>query len=110
VGLFIDYSRAQETTLAKLFETYVQEECPKHKGCAIETYTLKGFLADSRNELTEALAERERSIAAGEARAPLTCTYPIRSRCHRNRMYVGVGGRRARGPPPTRSVSVAAGS
>jgi integrase len=70
VGLFIDYSRAQKTTLAKLFERYIQEECPKHKGCAIETYTLKGFLSDSRNELAEALAERERSLAAGHA-API---------------------------------------
>lgn len=66
VGLFIDYSRAQKTTLAKLFERYIQEECPKHKGCAIETYTLQGFLADGRNELAEALAERERSLAAGQ--------------------------------------------
>jgi integrase len=72
VGLFIDYSRAQKTTLAKLFETYIQEECPKHKGCAIETYTLKGFLADSRNELTEALAERERSLAAGLVAVTIT--------------------------------------
>lgn len=66
-GLFVDYSRAQKMTLARLFERYVEEECPRHKGCAIETYTLKGFLADSRNELAEALAERERSLAAGQA-------------------------------------------
>ena len=64
-GLFVDYSRAQKTTLAALFERYVEEECPKHKGCAIEAYTLKGFLADSRNELVEVLAERERALAAG---------------------------------------------
>ena len=72
VGLFIDYSRAQKTTLARLFERYIQEECPKHKGCAIETYTLKGFLSDSRNELAEALAERERSLAAGHAAPSIT--------------------------------------
>jgi hypothetical protein len=72
VGLFIDYSRAQETTLAKLFERYIEEECPKHKGCSIETYTLRGFLADSRNELADALAERERSLAAGEAAPTIT--------------------------------------
>jgi hypothetical protein len=64
-GLFVDYSRAQKTTLAALFERYVKEECPKHKGCAIETYTLKGFLADSCNELVEVLAERGRALAAG---------------------------------------------
>jgi integrase len=65
-GLFIDYTRAHKTTLAKLFEQYVKEECPRHKGGDIETYTLKGFIADSNNELTEAIAERDRLVALGK--------------------------------------------
>lgn len=64
-GLFIDYTRAHKTTLAKLFERYTNEECPKHKGCDIERWTLKGFIEDSRDELAEALAERQRLLEAG---------------------------------------------
>lgn len=57
--------------MAELIERYVREECPKHKGCDIETYTLKGFLADSRGEPAAALAAQQRAIDNREKEVPV---------------------------------------
>lgn len=57
-GRRIDYNRACTITLAQLFDRYIEEECPRHKGCAIETYTLNSFLTDIGHE--SAYARRTR--------------------------------------------------
>jgi hypothetical protein len=69
-GLFIDYTRAHKITLAELFEKYIKAECPRHKGGAIETWTLKGFIADSKGELAELLRERTAKAKAGQKDLP----------------------------------------
>lgn len=69
-GLFIDYTRAHRVTLAKLFEDYVRDVCPLHKGCDVETWTLNGFIADSKNELQEAIRERNDLRSAGVTDVP----------------------------------------
>lgn len=74
-GLFIDYTRAHKITLAELFEKYIKGVCPQHKGGDIETWTLNGFIADSKGELAELLREREAREKAGEKDLP-----PVRAR------------------------------
>lgn len=65
-GLVIDYSSARRVTMAQLVERYLEEECPKHKGAAIEGYTLRGMLADSRGEREKARNGRGSAISNGQ--------------------------------------------
>ena len=46
-GLMIDYTVARKITFAELVQRYIDEECPRHKGCAVERYTLNSFLDDA---------------------------------------------------------------
>ena len=46
-GLMIDYTAARKITFAELVQRYIDEECPRHKGCAVERYTLNSFLDDA---------------------------------------------------------------
>jgi hypothetical protein len=43
-----------------------EKGCRKHKGAKVEAWTLKGFIADSKNELANALEERERCPKEGK--------------------------------------------
>ena len=45
-GRRVDFNKGRRITLAALFLKYYDEECPKHKGCVTERYTLGAFLAD----------------------------------------------------------------
>jgi hypothetical protein len=66
-SLFIDYTTAHRVTLAELMQRYMQDKvCRKHKGAKVEAWTLKGFIADSKNELANALEERERCFKQGK--------------------------------------------
>lgn len=49
-GLFIDYTKSMNVTLAQLIRKYIIEECPTHKGCEIETYKLNALLVDSGDD------------------------------------------------------------
>lgn len=46
-GLMIDYTAARKITFADLVQRYIDEECPRHKGCDVERYTLSSFLDDA---------------------------------------------------------------
>ena len=46
-GLMIDYTAAHRITFAELVQRYIDEECPRHKGCDVERYTLNSFLNDA---------------------------------------------------------------
>ena len=46
-GLMIDYTAARKITFAELVQRYIDEECPRHKGCDVERYTLSSFLDDA---------------------------------------------------------------
>jgi len=65
-GLFRDYSLARKVTHAQLFDRYIDEECPRHKGGEIETYTLEGFLADCGYDSERVRRRRERRLAMGK--------------------------------------------
>ena len=43
----IDYTAARKITAAELVQGYIDEECPRHKGCDVERYTLNSFLNDA---------------------------------------------------------------
>lgn len=47
-GRRIDYNKARTISLAELFDRYIDEVCPRHKGCQTETYILNSFLEDHR--------------------------------------------------------------
>jgi integrase len=49
-GLFIDYSKAHRTTMAKIMKLYIDSVCDHHKGGYIEEGTLLGFINDSDPE------------------------------------------------------------
>jgi integrase len=49
-GLMIDYTAARKITFAQLVQRYIDEECPRHKGCEVERYTLNSLLDDAYNE------------------------------------------------------------
>ena len=76
-GLMIDYTVARKITFAELVQRYIDEACPRHKGCAVERYTLNSFLDDAYETararvegLDEALdALRLRESEAAERRA-----------------------------------------
>jgi hypothetical protein len=66
-GLFIDYTAAHHVTLAELMQRCMRDAiCRKHKGAKVEAWTLKGFIADSKDELTDALEERRRCLEEGK--------------------------------------------
>jgi uncharacterized protein YhdP len=66
-GLFVDYTAAHQVTLAELMQRYMQDKvCLKHKDAKVEAWTLKGFSADSKNELTNALEKRECCLKEGK--------------------------------------------
>jgi len=45
-GRRVDFNKGRRITLAALFLKYYDEECPQHKGCQTERYTLGAFLTD----------------------------------------------------------------
>jgi integrase len=49
-GLFVDYSKAHRTTMAKIMKLYIDSVCDHHKGGYIEEGTLLGFINDSDPE------------------------------------------------------------
>lgn len=58
-SLFIDYARAQRTTLADLLIRYLREEVPRHKSFEVEAYKINGWLEDAgleRQDLREIVA------------------------------------------------------
>ena len=63
-GLMIDYIAARKITFAELVQRYIDEECPRHKGCDVERYTLGSFLDDAYD-----LAGRSRPLSR-DARTP----------------------------------------
>jgi integrase len=66
-GLFVDYTVAHKVTLAELMQRYMQDKvCKAHKGAKVEAWTLKGFIADSKNELTNALEKRDCCLREGK--------------------------------------------
>jgi len=46
-GLFIDYSKAQNTTLADLLIRYLREEAPRNKSFEVEAYKINAMLEDA---------------------------------------------------------------
>lgn len=46
-GLFIDYSKAQSTTLADLLIRYLWEEAPRNKSFEVEAYKINAMLEDA---------------------------------------------------------------
>jgi integrase len=46
-GLFADYTKSLQVTLAELIVRYLLDESPKHKSHGITSYCLEGWLADS---------------------------------------------------------------
>jgi integrase len=67
-GLFIDYTAAHRVNLAHLIERYVQEVCPRHKGCDVETAILESLLFDCGEEFATRVLERKRARAATRAK------------------------------------------
>jgi integrase len=61
-GRRIDFNKARTITLAKLFDRYIDEVCPRHKGCQTETYKLNSFLEDVGYE--SQYAKRQRALQA----------------------------------------------
>jgi hypothetical protein len=55
-------------------ERYVQEVCPRHKGCQVETSILESFLFDCGGDFATRVLERKRARAA--ARAKITGKKP----------------------------------
>ncbi len=62
-GLFIDYTSGHRITYAELFERYVEEVCPEHKGCEVERSILESFLTDLGGEYAERAEARKRERA-----------------------------------------------
>jgi integrase len=58
-GLFIDYALGRRTTLAELIRRYYFEKCPRHKGCDVERYTLKGFYVDAGGDPDDFLDQQQ---------------------------------------------------
>jgi len=58
-GRRIDYNRARTITMAQLFDRYIEEVCPRHKGCQTEIYILNSFLEDVGYESQYAKRKRE---------------------------------------------------
>jgi integrase len=60
------FKRAMSVTMYELVERYLAEEVPSHRGSKVESYTLRGMLADSRGELKAKLAAYKAAKARGE--------------------------------------------
>lgn len=58
-GRRIDFNKARTVTLAQLFDRYIEEVCPRHKGCQTEIYILNSFLEDVGYESQYAKRKRE---------------------------------------------------
>jgi integrase len=59
-GLFVDYGKAQQTTLADLLIRYLREEAPRHKSFQIQAYKINALLVDAgleRQDLREIVAQ-----------------------------------------------------
>jgi integrase len=65
-GLFVDYTKAHNVTVAQLMQTYIDKECKGHKGKDGEVYRLRAFIADSTGELKKQLAKDEAARKADE--------------------------------------------
>lgn len=55
-GLFVDYSKAHNTTLAELMIRYLREEAPRNKSFEIDAYKINAMLEDAglqRQSITE---------------------------------------------------------
>jgi integrase len=59
LGRRIDFNKARTVTLAQLFDRYIEEVCPRHKGCQTEIYILNSFLEDVGYESRYAKKKRE---------------------------------------------------
>ena len=66
--LFIDYTAANRVNLAYLIERYVQEVCPRHKGCDVEIAILESLLLDCDEEFAARVLERKRARAVIRAK------------------------------------------
>ena len=58
-GLFIDYAKAQNTTLAALMKRYLWEESPRNKSFEVEAYKINAMLEDAglpRQSIAEIVA------------------------------------------------------
>lgn len=62
-GLFIDYTKGHREILADLIERYIQEVCPRHKGCDVETRILESLLYDLGGGYAERVEARKRERA-----------------------------------------------
>mgnify|MGYP001604868224 CR=1 FL=1 len=61
-GLFIDYSKAQSTTLADLLIRYLWEEAPRNKSFEVEAYKINAMLEDAglpRQSVAEIVAKHK---------------------------------------------------
>ncbi|MCC7463446.1 MAG: site-specific integrase [Gammaproteobacteria bacterium] len=61
----IDYHRAHHVTFAELFDRYMIEVCPLHKGCEVERRVLNSFLLDIGYESSYEKERRAARISRG---------------------------------------------
>lgn len=69
-GLFIDYSKAQNITLAELVIRYLREEAPRNKSFEIDAYKINAMLEDAglqRQSITEIVASHPNPCAKVKA-------------------------------------------
>lgn len=69
-GLFIDYSKAQNTTLADLMIRYLREEAPRNKSFEIDAYKINAMLEDAglqRQSIMEIVASHPNPCAKVKA-------------------------------------------
>lgn len=72
LGRRIDFNKARTVTMAQLFDRYIEEVCPRHKGCQTEIYILNSFLEDVGYESRYAKKKRaaqDQSRTTGRHRA-----------------------------------------
>jgi hypothetical protein len=89
-GLFVDYTKAHNVTVAQLMQTYIDKECTGHKGKDGEVYRLRAFIADSKGELKKQLAKDDRPSASWR-RAAFPAAVNAAFACFPSQFYV-VGG------------------
>ncbi|MDN2699159.1 site-specific integrase [Janthinobacterium sp. SUN073] len=69
-GLFVDYSKAQNTTLAELMIRYLREEAPRNKSFEIDAYKINAMLEDAglqRQSIAEIVASHPNPCAKVKA-------------------------------------------
>ncbi len=69
-GLFIDYSKARNTTLAELMIRYLREEAPRNKSFEIDAYKINAMLEDvglQRQSIIEIVASHPNPCAKVKA-------------------------------------------